>query len=1242
MTAPHQSCSTDPRLVGDPVDTLTGAVTDLKLEFRLTGPIELPWLRLYDSSRNERCFALGWGQTHVYDRRLHWEGTQLAYEAPLGERLVYPLPLQDGECIPAHGHTLQRLSARRYALHRHAEPSMAFEFRDPAQPARMGMLFKGEEQIRFEYDAAWQLHTIVDSVGRRISVEETPEGRLLRLTLLATRDHPEELLVAYRYDADGHLQSTRNAAGHGYAFTYDAQHRMVCRTGRKGFRFQYRYDEEGRCVLSMGEDRLYGVALDFVAPGRLTRVTRPDQGVWSYSFDAAGRLTQIRDAAGGVKAFVHDESGRVAFELDPNQSLTRIEYDAAGAPVARVTAHGQRQRLPEDPNAPGPRDERLAANPAEFEYGAMFDRETDDLPSAAERARLDLPSLVAGLVTVRVGPAAPPQPFHVEPLGAMWWPAPAAGRRFNHLGKLVSQQDAFGRERHWTYDASGNLASFIDFDGSCWTYDTGQWHFLLASTTPLGAVCRWTYTHAGGVESLVDAGGTRSEYRYDQNDHLVEVKRHGAVRDIYVRDAVGNLLAKRACDGRELLRLQIGPANLPLKRLLASGDEHEFAYDADGRCLVASTLKDSLRFAYDARGRGVKELRNGIGVEHDYRGSRWPLDTRLFGRFSIQRTFSRHGVRFTDPTGTTQHVRLLGQRLVQRRSSNGSTETAQYDVLGRCLFKAAQHRSGHIWSRRYLWSGEGELRRVHDSSAGEILHAYDAAHRLAQRRDDRGTELFEFDAADNLLRQPGLAGVQLEGNRLVAANGQRFSYNDRQHVAMRTGADGAITQYEYDSRDLMVRIVSPHGEWEAEYDALGRRCRKRWRGETTEFHWDGEQLIAEVAPGGGLRIYVYSDRLALTPLMFIDYENIDADPATGRRRFVFSDQVGVPCQVEDDHGAVLWKARVLPFGQTQVSSAAGLELNLRFPGHYLDVETGLHYNRHRYYDPQLGRYLQSDPWGIAGGPNTYAYRSNPLLKVDVRGLGEEGDPKCARPNPDEEGTAPPTGTTKAGGDADAPSAFPNLDRGGRDTNMHADRAVAAMGDVKPPMKKNRSVTVIEHNDGTVSVGISGGDPKRAGDAQKVVDQLNTNHPSDDPNKPTYRTSGPVDGTGLNDPFTPGEAAPPKPGTCSEPQAAQAAGSSTSKPEAYQTVWSGPGECPEAHQMPGRPTTPGGNEQMQPCPTCQNNTDNYDNMANAGSSGPPTQPPESAPPTMPPSSGPPTVPPSSGPPTSPSGGTPGDD
>ncbi|MCA9704511.1 MAG: RHS repeat-associated core domain-containing protein, partial [Myxococcales bacterium] len=229
--------------------------------------------------------------------------------------------------------------------------------------------------------------------------------------------------------------------------------------------------------------------------------------------------------------------------------------------------------------------------------------------------------------------------------------------------------------------------------------------------------------------------------------------------------------------------------------------------------------------------------------------------------------------------------------------------------------------------------------------------------------------------------------------------GEPLAYDERFHLRER-GPAGARVRYVYDSLDMLVRVEDGDTPWTAEYDAWGRRLRCG-RGEAqTRFYWDGSRLAAEVAPDGRLRIYVYSGPEALQPIALVDYDHEGADPAQGRSYAVFYDAVGLPRAVEDAAGRVVWSARRCDaYGALEVDPAAEIELNLRWPGHYFDAQTGLHYNRYRYYCPRLGRYLQTDPSGQAGGVNVYAYPSNPLRDVDVLGLSKDcGSTKCGDGN----------------------------------------------------------------------------------------------------------------------------------------------------------------------------------------------------------------------------------------------------
>jgi len=107
---------------------------------------------------------------------------------------------------------------------------------------------------------------------------------------------------------------------------------------------------------------------------------------------------------------------------------------------------------------------------------------------------------------------------------------------------------------------------------------------------------------------------------------------------------------------------------------------------------------------------------------------------------------------------------------------------------------------------------------------------------------------------------------------------------------------------------------------------------------------------------------------------------------------VHNDHLGTPKAMTDMDGDVVWRAQADPFGQTQVredvdGNGEMVTLNVRFPGQYFDPESGLHYNYFRYYDPETGRYVASDPIGLLAGVNTYGYvLGNPLVNFDFFGL----------------------------------------------------------------------------------------------------------------------------------------------------------------------------------------------------------------------------------------------------------------
>ena len=147
------------------------------------------------------------------------------------------------------------------------------------------------------------------------------------------------------------------------------------------------------------------------------------------------------------------------------------------------------------------------------------------------------------------------------------------------------------------------------------------------------------------------------------------------------------------------------------------------------------------------------------------------------------------------------------------------------------------------------------------------------------------------------------------------------------------------------------------------------------------FFYSDEGLIAEYdASGNELKSYGYQpDSTWTTNPLFLKQN--------GSYYFYQNDHLGTPQQLVAQNGAVVWSATYSAFGETNVDIET-VTNNLRFPGQYFDSETGLHYNWQRYYDPNVGQYIQVDPIGFAsGGMNFYEYvRNNPIRFLDFTGF----------------------------------------------------------------------------------------------------------------------------------------------------------------------------------------------------------------------------------------------------------------
>jgi RHS repeat-associated protein len=182
------------------------------------------------------------------------------------------------------------------------------------------------------------------------------------------------------------------------------------------------------------------------------------------------------------------------------------------------------------------------------------------------------------------------------------------------------------------------------------------------------------------------------------------------------------------------------------------------------------------------------------------------------------------------------------------------------------------------------------------------------------------------------------------------------------------------------------------------YDPFGRRISKTnsqgGATSTTYYVYNDTGLMAELNEQGQMtKAYGFNPQAAQAglwstdPLWQAEVSNSNLkDPATSYH-YLHTDHLGTPILATDKTGQTTWKGISEAFGQTRVDNASSITMNLRFPGQYWDSETQTHYNFHRDYRPNTGRYLQSDPIGIKGGVNSYTYvEATPSRGIDPNGL----------------------------------------------------------------------------------------------------------------------------------------------------------------------------------------------------------------------------------------------------------------
>ncbi|HKX63506.1 MAG TPA: RHS repeat-associated core domain-containing protein, partial [Verrucomicrobiae bacterium] len=987
-------CGTD----AHPVDVVTGACVDTCIDYVSPAPFPFRWIRHYDSADAQSPGVVGAGFRHEYQRTLEKTVDGFTYVNETGEEIQFPSLPEGAVTVASAGTVLRKIDETHYQVIPHRKPVLLFAFRVPEKPAVLLRISVAAHSLSLTHDAAGRLTEIAESDGERFQLQYDESGRINGINRLA--DGGATNLYRYEYSSGGCLIAATDALGHRLTYAYDGQKRLTRLTDRNGYSFTYEYDRDGRVARTSGQDGLWEATFKYQPEIGLTTVKYMDGGEWTKAYNADGLITAVIDPYGGGLHREIGGDGQVVSETDAAGHKTEFLYNDLGAHVGKRDHLGHFS-LPyaEEPFTDDPLAPYVPTTPVEWEFGQVLSRSAlrDGPIPAADREQFTS-SLLSELSSILPAVAEGNRPTS-RPL------------EYDALGRPVTRSEGGELTARWQYNAEGRPIQLESSTGIVRRWEYQSWNLIAREFDALGNKVSYGYSFRGEITKVTDPGETKTVLQRDQKERVVKVVRNGVTRDEYRWDLADQLVEKLDGEGKSLIRFEVGPNGLPVRRILASGEIHQLKYDEHGRLVAAATDKSKTTIRYTPNGRRCEDKRGGKGTQHRYVEDR-VVETAVLGSYKTRFAYPQPGViQITDPAGGVHVITFSKAGIVQRSLSNGTQEIVRFNAEGLCVAKVAVRPTApsSAWSRAYHYGPGQRLLEIKDSQNGSTQFAYDAAGRLVEEKlPDNTRRAITYDPAGNILAKHGLEQAAVgPGNRLQSVGGERFTYNPRHQVAEVRGMAGA-TRYQYDSREQLIGVDDGEHQWKASYDPLGRRTTKQYRSQEIQYYWDGERLVAEVHKDGRTRIYVYVDDTALVPLLFIDYAKPDAAPGTGTRYFVFTNQIGAPVRAEDDQGNAVWTARIGPYGTVNVDPASAIQFHLRFPGHYHDPEIGLHYNRHRYYSPRLGRYIQSDPIGLAGGLNLYAYPANPLVKVDTNGLTCDGPSNKANGAPDAE--APPKRT----------------------------------------------------------------------------------------------------------------------------------------------------------------------------------------------------------------------------------------
>lgn len=1018
---PSQTPATkDTPCEGDPVSMISGEELLPLTDFSLPGPIPFRWERTYRTS-NPDNLGLGHGWTHPLCERLTIEDGFVFYHTLEGRSVRFVQPtIGHSRRNRSEKITLLRQSEHSYQVFQKDEPRRTFRADGISHHLPLAELRDDfNNSINIDY-LKGKPNKLITSWGRTLEFRHDDQGHIAEIHSAHGNQEAATLLARYTYNEQKDLVEAQDQSGSTELYQYD-NHIILQRTTHAGVNFLFEWDQhtsDARCQRQWADNGAYDYRFKWQPKRKISYATDGNGKTREYHFDENGKVVKEVDPEGGITKRLYDSYGHLCSETSPSGQTTYYRYDGLGN-ITRITDplnHSTRIRY-NSQGQPALITDALGNHwQRRYNQQGLLTETRDSMGNTWRYAYNE-----RGQLVTLTDPEGGKRKLQWNSQFELLSETDPDGRKteygYDHWSRVNSVTNAAGQTTQYEYDAAGRVTKVTDSKGDVTQLqynDAGQ---VTLHTDASGRTTEYHYSGFSQVEERIDPNGQRFQYQYDQERNLIglinekgeqyQLKYDGNERLIeeigfdgrqqqYRYNASGHLIEHRDMD--VITQFNRDPLGRLLRKSNNSGDVAEFHYDALGRLTAANNNDAFVRYKYDASGRLIAEhcdndasddvSSHSLNHQYDKRG--WRTATSSDDQHvSYQHT----------PGGQLYGVDHNGKPVIRceydqtgrlsQRTQGSLTSHYDYDPMGRLIQQRVngQSKDDSVIQRDYKYNAAGNLAHIEDLLRGLTHYHYDANDQLTQV-DGAIKEAFDFDPAGNLLKNNDGDAQYDQGNQLRLHGDRHFSYDKRGNLIQekRGKNQSLVANYQYNGWNQLTSVEKDGFKTYYQYDALGRRIGKTVthvkskQQKKTTFCWNGDVLWSETnhTPKGVQSQHYLFEPNSFRPLALIKDDKI---------HHYHLDHLGTPQEITDDNGDIVWQAQYKAYGQLAgFADKPRISNPLRFQGQYFDSETGLHYNRHRYYDPSVGRFIHQDPVGLLGGTNNYRYAPNPVGWVDPFGL----------------------------------------------------------------------------------------------------------------------------------------------------------------------------------------------------------------------------------------------------------------